>query len=187
MELSKKYKIIRLICLIIFIISCVILIIEAATPGVNSANKSNAVSDAIASVINNVSEAITKKPKITNIDEFRAFIRKLVGHYGAFLFMSIFATLTGFLYYVRKEWKIFWIKVIIIIGYGFLFAIITELIQLAVPGRAGNFKDVFIDFFGYMTSSLVIIIIFFIINYKKTKNQIVEDNIKLDKETEEVE
>ena len=182
MELSKKYKIIRLICLIIFIISCVILIIEAATPGSDSANKSNAVSDAIASVINNISEAITKKPKITNLDEFRRLIRKLIGHYGAFLFMSIFATLTGMLYYVRKEWKIFWIKVIIIIGYGFLFAILTELIQLLVPGRAGNFKDVFIDFSGYMTSCSIIIIIFFIINYKKTKKQIIEDNINLEKD-----
>ena len=94
--------------------------------------------------------------------------------------MSIFATLTGMLYYVRKEWKIFWIKVIIIIGYGFLFAILTELIQLAVPGRAGNFKDVFIDFLGYMTSSSIIIIVFFIINYKRTKQQIIEDNINLD-------
>ena len=172
MELSKKYKIIRLICLIIFIISCVILIIEAATPGSDSANKSNAVSDAIASAINNISEAITKKPKITNLDEFRHFIRKLIGHYGAFLFMSIFATLTGMLYYVRKEWKIYWIKVIIL----------TELIQLLVPGRAGNFKDVFIDFSGYMTSCSIIIIIFFIINYKKTKKQIIEDNINLEKD-----
>lgn len=171
MELSKKYKIIRLICLIIFIISCVILIIEAATPGTDSASKSNAVSDAIASVINNVSEAVSKKPSITNMDEFRGFIRKAVGHYGAFLFMSIFATLTGLLYYVRKEWKIFWIKVIIIIGYGLLFAVITELIQLYVPGRAGNFKDVFIDFSGYMTSCSIIVIIFFIIYYKKTKNK----------------
>ena len=60
--MGKKYKIIRLIILILFIISCIILIIEAATPGLQSANKSNTVSDTIASVINNISETITKEP-----------------------------------------------------------------------------------------------------------------------------
>lgn len=169
--MSKKYKIIRLICLILFIICCVILLIEAWTPGAQSASKSNFVSDAIANTVNNISQAITKKPKITNLDEFRAFVRKLVGHYGAFLIMGIFAALTGMLYYVKKEWKIYWIKVIIIIGYGFIFACITELIQLITPGRAGMMKDVLIDFLGYMTSVLIVLIIFFIFNYKKGKKE----------------
>ena len=165
MELSKKFKIIRLIILIIFIISCIILIIEAATPGSASSNKSNFVSDAIANTINGISEAFTKKPKITDFDSFRAFIRKAVGHYGAFLFMSIFATLSAMLYYHKNSWKVFIIKIIIVISFGILFAALTESIQLMIPGRAGQIRDIFIDFSGYMTSSLIIILIFFIKYY----------------------
>ena len=110
------------------------------------------------------------------MNEFRGFIRKLIGHYGAFLFMSIFATLTGMLYYIRKEWKIFWIKVIIILTFGFLFAILTELIQLSVPGRYGAFTDVFIDYSGYLTSSIIILIIFYVYYFKHINKKIIEED-----------
>jgi len=175
MELSKKYKIIRLIILILFIISCAILLIEAWTPGLQSADKSNAVSDTIAKVINNVSEAITNQPKITNLEEFRALIRKLVGHYGAFLIMGIFAALTGMMYYKKNKWFIYWIKALIIIVYGFLFAGLTEIIQVFTPGRYGVITDVFIDFSGYMTSVGIVLIIYFIIFYKKFKDDYINN------------
>ena len=171
MGLSKKFRIIRLIILIVFILSCVILIIEAFTPGTASSNKSNFVSDAIAKTINGISEAITKKPKINNLEDFRAFIRKAIGHYGAFLFMAIFATLTAMFYYRYNSWKVFIIKIIIIVLFGFGFAAITELIQIVTPGRAGLFKDVFIDFSGYMTSATIIILIFFIKYFIQYKNR----------------
>ncbi len=175
MELSKKYKIIRLIILILFIISCAILLIEAWTPGLQSADKSNAVSDTIANVINNVSEAITNQPKITNLEEFRALIRKLVGHYGAFLIMGIFAALTGMMYYKRDKWFIFWIKALIIVVFGFLYAGLTEIIQAFTPGRYGVMTDVFIDFSGYMTSVGIVLIIYFIIFYKKFKDDYINN------------
>ena len=182
--MSKKYKISRIIFLILFIISCVILIIEAATPGTESANKSNIVSDTIASVINNISETITKEPKITNLEEFRALIRKLVGHYGAFLIMAIFASLTFMMYLNKKIWWFFWVKVLALILFGFVFASITELIQLNTPGRAGVFSDVLIDFSGYMTSVGIIVIVFFIMYYKQFKKDISKNTI-LDSNQEE--
>lgn len=174
--MSKKYKIIRIIFLILFIISCVILIVESATPGTQSANKSNAVSDTIAKVINDISEAVTKEPKITNMEEFRSYIRKLVGHYGAFLIMGIFASFTFMMFFRYKKWWVFWVKVSALISYGFLFAALTEIIQLNTPGRAGVFSDVLIDFSGFMTSVGIIVIIFFIIYFKKFKNEW-KDNI----------
>ena len=181
--MSKKYKIIRLIILILFVISCIILIIEAATPGLQSANKSNTVSDTIASVINNISETITKEPKITNLEEFRNVIRKLVGHYGAFLIMSIFASLTFMMYFKKKIWWFFFAKVLALILFGFIFSSITEIIQINTPGRYGAFSDVLIDFSGFMTSAGIIIIIYFIIFYKKYKNDL-KENIILDDNNE---
>lgn len=174
MVLSKKYQIIRFTFLTLFIISCIVLIVEAATPGVRSADKSNAVSDTIAKVINNVSEAITKQPKITNLEDFRAYIRKLVGHYGAFLIMGIFASLTGMMFFIKfKKWYVYWIKVLSIVLYGFLFAGLTEIIQLHTPGRAGVMSDVFIDYSGYMTSVGIIVLIYFIIEYIKFKKEVI--------------
>ena len=92
--------------------------------------------------------------------------------------MAIFATLTGMLFFIKKEWKIFWIKVIIIMTYGFLFAILTELIQLTVPGRNGAFTDVFIDYSGYLTSSIIIVIIFYV-NYSKYINKKTIENSQI--------
>ena len=182
--MSKKYKIIRLIFLILFIICCIILIVEAATPGINSANKSNAISDTIAKVINDFSEAVSKKPKITNLNEFRLFIRKLIGHYGAFLIMGIFAALSFMMYFRYRTWKVFIIKVISLFSFGFIFAGITEIIQYFTPDRAGVISDVFIDFLGFITSVSIVVLIFFIIIFKTLKNKEKIDNTK---EIEEIE
>ncbi len=190
MKISKQYQILRFIFLVIFIISCVVLLVEAFTPGAKSADKSNVVSDTIANVINNVSEAITKQPKITNMEEFRALIRKLVGHYGAFLFMGIFAALTFMMYFRYNKWWVFWVKTGALITYGFGFAALTEAAQLITPGRAGVFSDVLIDFSGFMTSVGIIVIIFFFIYYKKLRkdfNETINNSNILLKSSDEIE
>jgi VanZ family protein len=60
-----------------------------------------------------------------------------------------------------------------IILYGFLFAGLTEIIQLYTPGRAGVMSDVFIDYSGYMTSVGIIVLIYFIIEYIKFKKEVI--------------
>ena len=91
--------------------------------------------------------------------------------------MSIFASLTFMMYFKKKIWWFFFAKVLALILFGFIFASITEIIQINTPGRYGAFSDVLIDFSGFMTSAGIIIIVYFIIFYKKYKNDLKENNI----------
>lgn len=101
---------------------------------------------------------------ITDLNSFFLKVRKSIGHFGAFLVLGIFSSLTYLLYFDSKKWKF-----TLIINYlqGIGLAFLTELIQLFVPGRVGSLTDVLIDSTGFIISSTIIIIIFIIKNLKK--------------------
>ena len=61
-----------------------------------------------------------------------------------------------------KKWWVGLIKIVAVLLYGFLFAGLTELIQSFVPGRAGLFSDVIIDFSGYSVGALIVALIYVI-------------------------
>lgn len=101
---------------------------------------------------------------ITDLNSFFLKVRKSIGHFGAFLVLGIFSSLTYLLYFDSKKWK-FTLTINYLQGIGLAF--LTELIQLFVPGRVGSLTDVLIDSTGFIISSTIIIIIFIIKNLKK--------------------
>lgn len=101
---------------------------------------------------------------ITDLNSFFLKVRKSIGHFGAFLVLGIFSSLTYILYFDSKKWK-FTLPINYLQGIGLAF--LTELIQLFVPGRVGSLTDVLIDSAGFIISSTIIIIIFIIKNLKK--------------------
>lgn len=101
---------------------------------------------------------------ITDLNSFFLKVRKSIGHFGAFLVLGIFSSLTYLLYFDSKKWK-FTLPINYLQGIGLAF--LTELIQLFVPGRVGSLTDVLIDSAGFIISSTMIIIIFIIKNLKK--------------------
>jgi VanZ family protein len=50
-----------------------------------------------------------------------------------------------------------------------VFAILTEVIQIFVPGRDGTIKDVLLDYSGYLIAFIISIAIY--ITYKKVKSK----------------
>ena len=46
---------------------------------------------------------------------------------------------------------------------GFLIAGITEIIQAFAPGRGPLFKDVFLDYYGFLTSSILITVVIIVL------------------------
>lgn len=98
---------------------------------------------------------------ITDLNSFFLKVRKSIGHFGAFLVLGIFSSLTYLLYFDSKKWK-FTLTINYLQGIGLAF--LTELIQLFVPGRVGSLTDVLIDSTGFIISSTIIIIIFIIKN-----------------------
>ena len=100
---------------------------------------------------------VQKEVDYTAIQDFRYAIRKGIGHFGAFLVLAVFGAFIAIMFFKRK-----WIFGIISLILGFGIAGLTEYIQTLVPGRYGLFKDVMIDYAGYVTGTIVILGIFYI-------------------------
>ena len=118
---------------------------------------------------------VVRKDIIENLTSFIYQVRKALGHFGVFLVLAIFASLTLFMYFGNKKWYIILIKIISIFAFGFLFAAFTEYLQTLVPGRYGTMSDILIDFSGYMSSAILLsigFIVFLIIRHNKKKNKI---------------
>lgn len=102
---------------------------------------------------------------ISNISSFLYGIRKGIGHFGAFLVFGIFSSFVFFFFF---KFKNKFLSIFICFVQGFILALITEIIQLFVPGRYGVFSDVLIDFCGFCFSTLIIMIIYLIKNKKRS-------------------
>ena len=143
----------------------VFIIVNSCMNAHQSTKESSFVVDMLTSVINGIKPGTINDE---NISSFSGVIRKLIGHFGLFLVSGVFTTLSvKFIYYDLK--KKYWIFVIISSSFGLFLAILTELIQLFVPGRSGEFRDVMIDFGGYAIPLIIISLIVFF-RSKKSSN-----------------
>lgn len=103
---------------------------------------------------------IKRTDYIQNLSEFFYQVRKGLGHFSAFLILGIFSTLTWLLFF--NGWKLIF-SIPINFGAGFFMAVLTEYIQTLVPGRYGAAKDVFLDYDGFLVSSITITAIFVLV------------------------
>ena len=110
------------------------------------------------------------------IDNFYYWVRKSMGHFGAFLVLGIFAALSYYIVFPKHIYgKITAFEVTIIAG--FVVASVTEILQLPIftYGRYGSFDDVLLDFIGYCTSIIPMYVIIILFHYigvlvKRIKN-----------------
>lgn len=88
-------------------------------------------------------------------ENFALWVRKSLGHFGAFLALGVFATLT-YLMIFPKSTKGKLLGFVVCLVAGFAVAGITEICQLPLFtfGRLASFDDVLLDFFGYCFSVL---------------------------------
>lgn len=111
------------------------------------------------------------------IDNFYYWVRKSMGHFGAFLVLGIFAALSYYIVFPKHIYgKITAFEVTIIAG--FVVASVTEILQLPLftYGRHGSFDDVLLDFVGYCTSTIPMYVIIILFHYigvlaKRIKNR----------------
>ncbi len=99
---------------------------------------------------------IERQDYIQDLSKFFYQVRKGLGHFSAFLILGIFSTITWLLFLNGK--KLF-LSIPLNYASGFAIAAITEIIQLYVPGRGGQYKDVLLDFDGFKVSATIITII----------------------------
>ena len=108
-------------------------------------------------------EAITFKDTFSN---FYYIVRKSIGHFGAFLVLGIFASLT---YYIICK-KTLGGKLLafgITVFAGFAVAGITEILQLPyfTTGRHCSFDDVLLDFRGHCYSTIPIYVLILAVHF----------------------
>lgn len=98
------------------------------------------------------------------IDNFHYWIRKAMGHFGAFLVLGIFGSMTYCIIF-KKNLRGRLIAFVVCLAAGFAVAGITEILQLPIftPGRGPSFSDVMLDFTGYCTSTIPIYLVVIIV------------------------
>lgn len=142
----KARKILFYIFLVIAIAINALIIVESCIGGDGSASQSFSFSEAFINFIESFDPSTTI---ITDRAAFHAVFRKVVGHFLLFGGSGLFTTLTLMMcdkFYDKFKWKILLFSA----GFGLIVALVSELIQYFVPGRAGVLTDVFIDFGGYL-------------------------------------
>ena len=115
-----------------------------------------------------------------NIDTFTYIVRKYIsGHAFLFMIAAIFISLYVYFAHMSKSNKVIILSIISVLGVGLVFGIISECIQLLVPGRSGAFADVLIDMSGTTIGVLIIFAIAGIrILVKKKKDKKAEKPIE---------
>lgn len=164
MNRKTLYKVHQVVLFIIYISLIIFFILKCLENGEESLESSKAISNIIAKIINNIKgyEYIDR----TNPD-YLNFIRKFIGHYGYFTVLGAISIL--FYLSFRNLIKDY---ILIFIHYfiGFIFAIISEfLLEGLSSNRGASWVDVGIDSLGFVTLSIIIIGIYYLIKKKERK------------------
>ena len=166
MKVSKKYLILTIIICVLAIAINAYIIMHSCLDAKQSTEASQGVVEVTEEAVNTVAPG-TVTPE--NHDSFATFIRKAFGHFGLFVISGLLSSLAIYFAFNPMKWSKYYLLVIMSLGFGLLMGITTELIQLNVPGRSGEFLDVLIDFSGYLLGFLIILLILFLIIRNQNK------------------
>ena len=173
MKVSKGYLIWTIIICVLAVAINAYIIMHSCLDAAQSTEASSGVVEVSENVVNTVSPG-TITPE--NHESFATFIRKAFGHFGLFVVSGLLSSLAIYLVFNPLNWSKYWLLIVISLVFGLAMGITTELIQLNVPGRSGEFRDVLIDFSGYLFGFLIIfLILFLIIRKQNKKHQSVND------------
>lgn len=142
-------KTIKYILLFIYLLIVGLIFYSSLENSTQSSKTSNKVTD----IVINTVETITNNSVVLDHDETSHFVRKVIGHFGSFFLLGGIGVLMFYLFLGIKK-KAFIVSIVV----GLLIAITAECLQLLSEGRACQVSDVFIDYGGYILSSLIIFI-----------------------------
>ena len=164
--MGKLYNTIKWISILLFVALTIVLLYESCLPAKVSGEHSGAVGGAVLDVTEKIEGAVggsndteSGKPTLSeqikaNFGEFSRYIRKGIGHFGAFLILALCGTLAFMLSDIKR-----FPAVLLTLIYGLFVAVLTESLQLITPGRAGSIDDVLLDFFGYAVGAILVFLI----------------------------
>ena len=168
MKLSKKYWFFTILAIILAVAINGYIIMHSCLDAIESAKASQGVVEVAEEVVNTVSpNTVTEE----NYDSFATFIRKAFGHFGLFAASGLLTSLALYLSLSPYSWCKHYMNVMFSLVLGLFMGILTEIIQLSVPGRSGEAVDVLIDFSGYIVGTLIIGLILFSVIKKLRKSK----------------
>ena len=143
------------------------IIMHSCLDAIESTKASQGVVEVAEDVVNTVRpDTITPE----NHDSFASFIRKAFGHFGLFAVSGLLTSIALFLSLSPHSWCKHYVNVMFSLVFGLFMGILTEMIQLSVPGRSGEITDVLIDFSGYLLGTLIVGLILFLV-IRKLRNK----------------
>ena len=167
MKLSKKYWFFTILAIILAVAINGYIIMHSCLDAIESTKASSQVVEVAEDVVNTVRpDTITPE----NHESFATFIRKAFGHFGLFAASGLLSSLALFLSLSTYSWCKHYMNVMFSLVFGLFMGILTEMIQLTVPGRSGEAVDVLIDFSGYLIGTLLLGLILFLVIRKMRKN-----------------
>ena len=168
MKVSKKYLIWTIIICVLAVAINAYIIMHSCLDAAESTKASQGVVEVSEEVVNTVSPG-TITPE--NHDSFATFIRKAFGHFGLFAISGLLTSLAVYFAFNPMKWSKYWLLIVIVLTFGLGMGFLTEGIQLSVPGRSGELKDVLIDFSGYVVGFLIILLVLFLVIRNQIKKE----------------
>lgn len=149
-----------IILLVLFTLFNLFIFYEALTPAAGSTEQSNSVAKIIVEIVEVFGEKLTEAES----QHLSHNVRKLIGHYGLFVIDGILGLSFFFSLSKNKRQELLFSCLT-----GLVAAIIAELLQLIPEGRSCEVLDMLINFSGYLTGVLLVIIVIKI--YRKAKQR----------------
>ena len=147
---------------VIAIYAYLILIVAYAILSLQNGAESSHTSSSVASAVAKGQEIVTGKT-VTVTEKYKYNVRKILGHYGFFVLIGFTSAFTYMLIPIKK-----WISIIIHFSTGLLFALITEFwFQASSKGRSPAYNDVLIDYAGFLTLSVAVVVVLTITHKEK--------------------
>ena len=165
---GKLYWFITVLIVLLAIAINVFIIVHSCLDATKSSQASSWVVNIIATVVNAFkAETINA----SNIDVVSKVVRKVIGHFGLFMVSGLLSSQALYLSLSPYSWCKHYMNAMFSLVFGLFIGILTEMIQLAVPGRSGESIDVLIDFSGYLLGTLIIGIILFSVIRNRKQNK----------------
>ena len=175
MKVSKKYLIFTIIAVVFALAINGYIIMHSCLNATSSGKASQPIVDFAETVVESAT-GDSNTINDTNYAAFATFIRKAFGHFGLFMVSGLLTSIAFFLVLNPHKWAKYYLQIIIALAFGLTIAAITEIIQLNVPGRSGEFTDVLIDYGGYVFGFLIIFLILFLVIKSKNKKSAKPNN-----------
>ena len=163
---GKKYLVFLIIATVLALAINIFIVVQSCLNANQSTESSGLVVNLFKAIINTFSKDAINDG---NIDTFTHVIRKLVGHFGLYACSGLLTSWALYMWIEPLDWFKPYIYLIIDLSFGFLFSLLTEIIQLFTPGRSGEFTDSLIDFSGYLLGTLIILLILFFLFEQRNK------------------